>query len=118
MSDTDHDKVTTEVDQELTRVMESVIKAQAPKGQRRFRFAIGTLCLAPFCVAVAFFPWPSDTFLAKLMWLGYGLLFLIVGGWNLDKSNKELSAADKLDKLSNPRELVTSRNVFSLNKKR
>jgi len=30
--------------------------------------------------------------LDRMMWLGYGLLLLLIGAWQLDKSNKEADA--------------------------
>jgi hypothetical protein len=88
----DPKRVAEDVDEELTRLVKSLLPRQAPKGQRRFRLAIGTLCLAPFCITVAFFIWPSAMFLDRMMWLGYAVLFLLLGAWQLDKSNKEADA--------------------------
>lgn len=86
----DPKKVAVDVDEELTRVVKSLLSPPKPKGQRRFRFAIGMLCLAPFCIAVAFFFWPSSMLLDRMMWLGYAVLLLLIGAWQLDKSNKEV----------------------------
>ncbi|MFZ2858478.1 hypothetical protein [Acidovorax sp.] len=85
----DPKRVAEDVDAELTRVVKSLLPSQKPKGQRRFRFAIGTLCLAPFCITVAFFIWPSSMLQDRMMWLGYAVLFLLIGAWQLVKSNKE-----------------------------
>lgn len=97
MDKTNSDEVAKQVDDELTRVMQSLTTPAVPKGQRRFRFAVGLLCLAPFCLLVAFFPWPSQTFVDKLMWVGYAFTLLVVGAWQLDKSNKESDAVARCD---------------------
>lgn len=86
------DEIAKEIEEELSRLMSVRADRSAIKGLRRFRFAIGLLCLAPFCAVVAFFPWPRATFLDKVTWIGYALVLLFVGAWQLDKSSKESDA--------------------------
>lgn len=119
MSDAEYPKkVAQDVDEELTRVVKSLLLPQQPKGQRRFRFAIGLLCLAPFCMTVAIFPWPSATLVDKLMWVGYALILLFVGAWQLDKSNKEIKAEDQCGEPQSFKSEGTKRNVLLLRKKK
>lgn len=65
-----------------------------PIRQRRFRFGVGLLLLAPFCLVVAGFPWPRVELIDRLMWVGFALTLLFLGGWQIDKSNKESNSPD------------------------
>jgi hypothetical protein len=112
----DPKRVAEEVDEELTRVVKSLLPPQKPKGHRRFRYAIGTLCLAPFCITVSFFVWPSYMFVDRMMWLGYAVLLLLIGAWQLDKSNKEADAEFSEGHVR-PAEGGTHNKVLSLRKK-
>jgi hypothetical protein len=98
MDDTNSKEVAKEVEKELTRLMQPLIQPLVPKGQRRFRFAIGMLCLAPFCITVAFFIWPRAMYLDRMMWLGCAVLVVLLGAWQLDKSNKEAEASGGHDR--------------------
>ena len=62
-----------------------------PRSERRLWVAIGLLLLAPLCMVVAYFPWPATELLDKVVWVGFALGLLLLGGWQLDKSNKETS---------------------------
>lgn len=75
------------VGEELDQLVQSLMGLQ-PKRRKLFRLAIGYFCLALFCIAVAFFPWPGFTFDVKMMWVGFSIVLLLIGGWYLDKSNR------------------------------
>lgn len=87
-------KVADQVDEELKQLMKSILPPQNSMGQRRFRCAVGLLCLAPFCVTVAFFPWPASALLDKLIWVGFAMVLLLVGTWQIYRSNADLKDAD------------------------
>ena len=92
MSGNEHD----DVGREATRLLWAAIahRPAPPRGQRRFRFGIGLLLLAPFCLVVAGFPWPKVELIDRLMWVGFALTLLFVGAWQIDKSNKESNSPD------------------------
>lgn len=78
-------------EREVEELLQSLMpKQRPPRGERRFRFAVGLIALSPFCVAIGFFPWPAGQLIDKLMWVGFALVLLVLGGWQLDKSNKAL----------------------------
>ena len=79
-------------EREVEELLQSLMpKQRPPRDERRFRFALGLIALSPFCVAIGFFPWPAAQLVDKLMWVGFALALLVIGGWQLDKSNKVLS---------------------------
>lgn len=120
MSSSDPQKVAADVEKELTQLMESLLPpqpAQRPKGQRRFRFAVGMLCLAPFCLVVAFLIFPSSMYVDRLMWIGFALTLLVIGAWQLDKSSKEAdSSTSSVDDQALSDEV--HKNVHPLRRKR
>jgi hypothetical protein len=76
---------------DIEKELAEILSKATPAGFRdegRFRFGIGMLLLSPFCVSVAFFPWPSAVLTDKLMWLGFALVLLGVGAWQIDLSNR------------------------------
>lgn len=68
-------------------LMELFPEAASPAGQKQFRVGVGLCLLAPFCVVVAYFPWPAAAMADKLMWIGFALVSLVVGAWQIHRSN-------------------------------
>jgi hypothetical protein len=77
----------TDIDKELFEILGQATPKKV-RNERRNRFGKGLVLLSPFCVSVAFFPWPSANLIDKLMWLGYGLALLAIGAWQIDRSNR------------------------------
>lgn len=66
-------------------------EARRPAGQKQFRVGVGLCLMAPFCVVVAHFPWPAAAIVDKLMWMGFALVSLVVGAWQIHRSTAKLS---------------------------
>lgn len=58
-------------------------------GEKRFRISVGLFFLAVFCLLIAGFPWPKFEFSDRLIWVGFAVVMVLLGGWQLDKSNRE-----------------------------
>lgn len=99
----------------LNTSMPSERRPSKPEGQRRFRFAIGNLCLAIFCMTVALFPWPGAHLFDKLMWVGFAITLLLIGSWQLDKSSRA-SDTDDRDPPPSTRVSVSHSNVHLFRK--
>lgn len=70
--------------------------------RKRQRFGEALLLLAPFCLSVAFLPWPGKNGLDQVMWLGFAILLLLLGGWQFDKASRDEKKAAQLLGRSEP----------------
>lgn len=84
----DNDEAAAETEQLLTELFP---EARKPAGEKQFRIGVGLCLMAPFCVVVAYFPWPAAAMVDKLMWMGFALVSLVVGAWQIHRSNAKLS---------------------------
>ncbi len=82
-------------EQETEELLQLLMPNPRPaRNERRFRFGVGLLLLAPFCLVVAGFPRPKVELIDRIMWVGFALTLLFLGGWQIDKSNKEGNGPD------------------------
>lgn len=79
------------------------------KCRRRERFGRALILLAPFCLAVGLLPWPGKTFIDQLLWLGFSILLLILGAWQIDKASRDEEKISKMLGRSRPGGDSTSR---------
>ncbi len=61
----------------------------ARPGEKTFRISVGLFFLAVFCLLIAGFPWPKFEFSDRLIWVGFAAVMVVLGSWQLDKSNRE-----------------------------
>lgn len=82
-----------EVARQLNALFEDLSPgARAPHarpGEKRFRISVGLFFLAVFCLLIAGFPWPKFEFSDRLIWVGFAVVMVVLGGWQLDRSNRE-----------------------------
>ena len=62
---------------------------------KRKHFAIGLLLVAPFCLILGFFPTFSADIFYKMLWIAFGLILLMVGAWQWDKSHREVNSDEE-----------------------
>lgn len=56
--------------------------------ERRRWFGLGSLVLAVFCIGVAAVPWPGKGPVDLAMWIGFAVVELVIGAWQIDKAGK------------------------------
>ena len=68
---------------------EQEIEVRKAEIERRRWFGLGSLVVAVFCVVVAAVTWRGKSGVDVAMWLGFGVVELLIGAWQLDKASKE-----------------------------
>ncbi len=68
---------------------EEEIEVRKAEIERRRWFGLGSLALAAFCVAVAAVTWRGKGGIDVAMWLGFAVVELVIGAWQLDKAGRE-----------------------------
>lgn len=84
------------------------------RDEKRFRYAVGILLVAPICVAVACLPAPGMDSTERGIWILIASLSLAVGGWELRKSAESAAKNSNDDDQESPPAQTGSSNIRSI----
>lgn len=67
---------------------EEEFEVRRAETERRRWFGLGSLVLAVFCVGVAAVSWRGKGPVDVAMWIGFAVVELVIGAWQIDKASK------------------------------